>query len=233
MTQVERDVTRSLATRRNALSLALVAGVAACTAAPRGVPLDEGVRRLLTLSAQRAFARLFAPNGFYDAQVARLPALLGRVPGRWGAMVEAVMQTDAFRRRASQMLNRIAQDAAWRATPVVMDAIRGLPPGQAVAVLRGSPTAATDLLKMRAGPAVLDAMLPGISRGLRSDLAEMAGAALSAGTGVDYVELGQTLAAQAMDAMFAAIGREEAAIRADPRATRDPVLIDLLDPRRR
>jgi hypothetical protein len=226
-------MTVSQATRRGALSLALLAGVAACTSVPRGVPLDEGVRRLLTLSTQRAFARLFAPNGFYDAQVARLPALMGRVPGKWGAMLEAVMQTDAFRRRALQMLNRIAQDAAWRATPVVMDAIRGLPPGQALVVLRGSPTAATDLLKTRAGPEVMDAMLPGISRGLRSDLAEMAGAALSAGTGVDYVELGQTLAAQAMDAMFAAIGREEAAIRADPRSTRDPVLIDLLDPRRR
>ena len=176
--------------RRNLMSLALLAGVAACTGAPRGVPLDEGVRRLLTLSTQRAFARLFAPNGFYDAQVARLPALMGRMPGKWGAVIGAVMQTDAFRRRLAEMLNRIAQDAAWRATPVVMDAIRGLPPGQALAVLRGSPTAATDLLHQRAGPAVMDAMLPAISRGLRSDLAEMAGAALSAGTGIDYVELG-------------------------------------------
>ena len=62
--------------------------------------------------------------------------------------------------------------------------------------------------------------------------AAMHAAALSAGTGIDYVELGQTLASQAMDGMFAAIAREEAAIRADPRRTRDPLLIDLLAPRR-
>lgn len=209
-----------------AIALAPLAGCA--TPGPR-YSLDEGVRRLLTLSTQRAFGRLFAPNGFYDAQVARVPRLLGRQGnGKLAAALLAVLQTDAFRRRLSYGLNDVAQRAAERATPIVLAQIRALPPAQARAALNAGPTAATDLLKARAGPAVLDAMLPGVSRGLRSDLAEMAGAALSASTGVDYVELGQTLAADAMDAMFAAIGREEAAIRADPAATRDPVLIDLL-----
>ena len=90
------------------------------------------------------------------------------------------------------------------------------------------PTAATTILQQYAGAAVLDALLPGVTQGLRSDLAEIAGAALSARTGIDYVELGQTVAAQASDGIFRAIGREEAAIRADPRATRDPVLMALL-----
>ena len=102
----------------------------------------------------------------------------------------------------------------------------------ALAALNGGPTAATEILKQRAGGAVLDMLVPGISRGLRSDLAEMAGAALASYTGIDYVELGQTVAAQAMDGMFDAIGREEAAIRRDPAATRDPVLAAFLFARR-
>ncbi len=216
--------------RRTILSTALLGAVAACTGAPRGYSLEEGVRRLLTLSTQRAFARLFAPDGFYDSQVAKLPPspALGGKAGSLGAILSSVLETPAVRRRLSQALNRIAQDAAARATPIVMDAIRGLPPGEALATIRGGPTAATDLLRRRAGPAVADAILPFIGRGLRSDLMEVAGAALSGATGVDYVELGQTLAAQAMDAMFDAIAREEAAIRADPAATRDPVLVALL-----
>ncbi len=46
--------------------------------------LAEAIRRLLTLSAQRALDRLMAPNGFWDDQVARLdiPARLGS--GRGG-----------------------------------------------------------------------------------------------------------------------------------------------------
>lgn len=220
--------------RRSLLTVAALAPLAGCATAPR-YSLYDGVQRLLTLSTDRAFQRLFAPNGFYDSGVARIqaPAALGARGGKWAAALQAALQTDAFRRRASYALSNIAQDAARRATPIVMQAIRSLPPREAEERLNATPTAATDLLKQRAGPAVVDALLPGVSRGLRSDLAEMAGAALAASTGIDYVELGQTIASQAMDGIFAAIGREEAAIRADPAATRDPVLIALLPRPRR
>ena len=53
-------------------------------------------------------------------------------------------------------------------------------------------------------------------------------AAVAEETGIDYLELGRTVADQAADGIFRVIGREEAAIRADPAATRDPVLIALL-----
>lgn len=215
--------------RRKLLELAMllpVAVVTGCAGGPGGYAVDEGVRRLLTLSSQRAFGRLLAPGGFYDSEVARIkpPEALG---GR-GDVMGAILQTGAVRRQLAIALNDVAGEAAERATPVVLDSIRGLTIPDAVAVLRGGPTAATSLLQQRAGGAVLDALLPGVTRGLRSDLAEMAGAALAARTGIDYVELGQTVAAQASDGIFRAIGREEAAIRADPRSTRDPVLIALL-----
>lgn len=215
--------------RRALLLGVMLAPLAGCATGPR-YSVEDGFQRLLTLSTQRAFARLFAPNGFYDAQIARIDLLpMPEGPsGKLRAIIEAVMRTEAVRRRVSMMLNRVAQDAARRAMPIITDAIRGMSRDEALAAFNAGPTAATDLLRSRAGPAVVDAILPGMSEGLRADAAEVLGAATMAATGIDYVELGRTLARQAMFGMFAAIGREEAAIRADPAATRDPVLIALI-----
>jgi hypothetical protein len=44
-------------------------------------------------------------------------------------------------------------------------------------------------------------------------------------TGVDVGGMANTFAGKIDDVIWGEIGREEAAIRADPRATRDPVLI--------
>ena len=56
------------------------------------------------------------------------------------------------------------------------------------------------------------------------------GQALEALTGVDVAGIARDLAGEVDDSIWSAIGREEAAIRADPRATRDPVLIGTLGP---
>ena len=49
-----------------------MAAIAGCAAGPGGYSLAEGVRRLLTLSTQRAFARLLQPGGFYEDHLARI-----------------------------------------------------------------------------------------------------------------------------------------------------------------
>ena len=208
--------------------LPLVA-LGACATGGQGWNLEEGVRRLLTLSSQRAFERLLAPNGFYDDQLARITPPEGlETRNRTGNVLSRVMQTAAMRRQMAMALNRVAGEAADRATPVVLDAISGMTFADAYSVLRGGPTAATDLLQRHVGGALIDAMLPEVSYGLRSDMAQIAGAALEAATGIDYVELGRTVAEQASAGIFRVIGREEAAIRADPESTHDPILIALL-----
>ena len=53
-------------------------------------------------------------------------------------------------------------------------------------------------------------------------------AALSATGGRDYAALADNVSGQIGDAIFRAIGREEAEIRRDPAATRDPILMALL-----
>jgi hypothetical protein len=206
-----------------------MAGLAGCMAGDRGWNLEEGVRRLLTLSSQRAFDRLLAPGGFYDDQLTRITPPEGLETAERGRNVLArIMQTQAMRRQIAIALNDAAGEAAERATPIVLEAISGMSFADAYGVLRGGPTAATDVLRAHVGGALLDAMFPEVSRGLRSDMAEIAGAALEASTGIDYVELSRTVAAQASNGIFRAIGREEAAIRADPESSRDPMLVALL-----
>lgn len=199
----------------------------ACATSLGSFSPEEGVRRLLTLSSQRAFARLLQPGGFYDDQLTRI-TLPAQLAGGSSSVLGAVLRTNAVRSRVAIALNDVATDAADRATPVVIDAISRMSVADALALIRGGPTAATDLLRREAGGAVVDALLPGISRGLTSDVAEILAAVAAAQTGVDYVAIARLVADQAGAAIFRAIGREEAAIRVDPRSTRDPVLIALL-----
>lgn len=84
--------------------------------------LVEAIRRLLSLSAQRAFANLMRENGFYDDQLARisLPDALG---GSKGADVLAVLASALFRNRLTKQVNRAAEKGAELAAPVVADAV--------------------------------------------------------------------------------------------------------------
>ncbi len=214
--------------RRRILGTALLiplAGLAGCATPLGSYGVEEGVRRLLTLSSQRAFERLIRPGGFYDDQLTRLT--LPETGGR-NDVLAAVLRTNAVRGRIAMALNDVAVDAADRATPVVLDAIRRMSFADALAVLRGGPTAATDLLARETRGAVFEAMFPAFSDGLRSDATEILSAIVAARTGIDYTTLARSAADQAAAAIFRAIGREEAAIRADPRRTGDPVLTALL-----
>lgn len=140
--------------------------------------VEEAVRRLLQLSSQRAFARLTEPGGFYDDQLTRItPPDLGG--DRGGAVLSALLRTRAVRDRVGMALNDVAVDLADNAAPIVMDAVQRMTLADAVSVLRGGPTAATDLLAREARGYVVEALLPGASRSLQSDMFEMLTAALS------------------------------------------------------
>lgn len=218
------------ADRRSLLALiaiAPIAMVAGCTTPVGTLSPEEGVRRLLTLASQQAFARLIQPGGFYDDQLTRL-AVPDTAGDRGGAVLSAVLRTQAVQRRLAIAVNDVAVDAADRAAPIVLDSIRRMSVVDALSILRGGPTAATDVLRRATGGALVDAMFPEFTAGLRGDAFEILSAALAAQSGFDVTGLSTALSRQASEAMFRAIGREEAAIRAAPGRTRDPLLIALL-----
>ncbi len=219
-------MTALLTDRRTLLSglaLAPVLALPGCASLP-GFSLTDAIRELLTLSSQRAFALLLQPGGFYDSQVARidLPPQLGGDGA--SSIVARVLLTGAFKTRLTKQINSAARDGAERAAPLVSDAIRSISIADAAAIVRGGPTAATDLLERSMGRSLVGAMFPSVDQGLRLADNAVVTEALRAATGIDFRGLVQDVSDRTHDAIYRAIGKEEAAIRANPRETASPLL---------
>ena len=187
-----------------------------------GFGFEDAIRRLLTLSSQRAFARLLGDNGFFEDELARVelpPQLSGA-----GSLASALLRTPAVQNQLLQLMNRAAANAAEAAAPIVYDSIRSMSFLDAVSLVRGGPTAATDLLQRSMGDAIVDAMFPGVGQALRTFDNGIVNQVARAATGIDFAGLQRHVARSAAGGIYRAIGREEAAIRANPQATGDPVL---------
>jgi len=190
-----------------------------------GFDLTEAIRRLLTLSSQRAFASLLAEDGFYDDQLARitLPSEIGG--SRSSSILGRILGTSLVRNRLLRELNRAGAAGARRAAPVVTDAIRGFSVADAMAIIRGGGDAATSALRGQMGDSLVTAMVPEIGGALRVADNEIVGQVLQAATGIDFGGLRDDVTRKAANGIYAAMGREEAAIRANPQATNDPIII--------
>jgi hypothetical protein len=219
-------VTNRLTTRRSLIAGAAGAGalllLPGC-ATTGGFSLTEAIRRLLLLSSENAFARLTAPGGFWDEQVARLG--LNQLLGTRGDVLSRILTSSLVKDRLEERFASFAIDASFRAAPLVTDAVRVIGFENAIDLVRGGPSAASDFLRGELGTALLDAMVPELGEALRISRDPLLGQALSAVTGVDVAGVADRFGRQIDDAIWGEIGREEAAIRADPGATRDPVLI--------
>ena len=184
----------------------------------------EAIQRLLTISSQRAFARLTAPGGFWDSEIARfdLPELF-----TGGSAIRSLLTSALFRTQLQRQLNIMAEKGAERAAPVVYDAVRSTSIGDAVGIVRGGPTAATTFLRSRMGSALINAMIPGLADALRVGTDPVLGQAIRALSGIDLGSVAQAVAIRADNSIWYQIGAEETAIRANPQTTGDPLLIGL------
>jgi len=205
---------------------AAILALPGCASLP-GFSLTEAIRRLLTISSQNAFAALLQPGGFYDSQIARidLPPQLGGSGSR--DILSAILSSGAFRRELQQQVNRAAEKGAERAAPLVGDAVRNISIADAAALVRGGPQAATGYLRQNMGNALIDAMVPGLSDGLRIFDNGIISRALGAATGIDITGLTSDLSVRVNDSIWNSIGAEESNIRANPRQTNDPLLISV------
>ena len=188
-----------------------------------GFSMDEAVRRMLLLASENAFARLTAPGGYWDEQVARLG--LANVLGARGDVLSRVLTSALVKDRLEERFAGFAIDASFRAAPVVTDAIRMIGFENALALVRGGPSAASGYLRQEVGTALLDAMVPELGDALRLSRDPLIGQTLSALAGVDVAGVADRFGRQVDDAIWGEIAREEAAIRANPERTRDPAII--------
>ncbi len=216
--------------RRSILGFGAAAGLLAlpgCSSLP-GMSLTEAVKRLLTVSSQNAFAQLLQPNGFFDSQVARIsvPDSLGG--SRVTNIASVLLRSKPIQDRLLRQVNRAAENGAELAAPIVAETIRNMSIGDAVAVINGGPRAATALLQGQLGNTLVERMLPGIGSGLRLFDNEIINLVLSQATNVDFSSISRDVTNKVNDAIYRSIGAQEEAIRANPRATNDPLLIAVL-----
>ncbi len=188
-----------------------------------GFSFTDAISRLLFLSTGRAFERMTAPGGFWDQQVATLG--FDQFLGARGGVLSRILTSNLFKDRLAHALAPVAFDAAERAAPIVADTVRTIGFANAVDLIRGGPTAATGFLRQEMGTRLLDAMLPDVGQGLRLASDPIVGQALAALTGVDVPQVARTFTGRVDDVIWNEIGLEEAAIRANPQATRDPLII--------
>lgn len=203
-------------------SVVAIAALPGCSSMGR-FSLVEAVRRLLELSAMRAFSRLTAPGGFWDSQVARIG--LPEIFGTRGGIAQSILTSAVFRDRLQRQLNIVAERGAERAAPLVTDAVRTIGVGNALAIIRGGPSAATAMLREQMGPALIEAMVPALADALRIASDPIVAQAIGLLAGIDINGVARSVSQKADDAIWAQIGSEEAAIRANPESTNDPVLI--------
>ena len=198
--------------------------LAGCATGYGGFSLEEAVRRLLTISSQRAFASLLQENGFFESDVARigLPPQLGGSGA--SSVLAALLRSGTVQTQLLRLVNGAAREAAETAAPVVTESIRSMTIADAVSIVRGGSTSATDYLQRSMGTALVNVMFPDVGNALRVLDSGILGQALQVATGIDFAGLQQDVARKASDGIYRAIGREEAAIRSDPSATGDPLL---------
>jgi hypothetical protein len=194
-----------------------------CASTGGGFSMEEAVRRLLLLASENAFARLTAPGGFWDEQVARIG--LEQFLGARGNTLSRILTSSLFKDRLEERFATFAIDASYRAAPVVTDAVRVIGFANALELVRGGPTAASTFLRGEVGPALVDAVVPELGEAIRLAEDPLVGQALAALTGVDVGGVATRIGRTVDDAVWGEIAREEAAIRANPQATRDPLLI--------
>ena len=205
-------------------SLATAAALALPGCATTGAfSFTEAIRRLQVLSSERAFVRLTAPGGFWDQQVAQIG--LGRFFGSRGGVLTNILTSALFKNRLEGVVADVAVDASYRAAPVVADAVRTIGYANAIDLIRGGPSAASSYLRQEMGLRLVEVMVPEVGQALRVAQDPLIGQLIAGLTGIDLGGVATTFANEVDNAIWTEIGREEAAIRADPAATRDPVLI--------
>ncbi len=214
--------------RRGFLAGASAAGLLALPGCSSlgGLSLIDAIRRLLDRSTRGALARLVAPGGFYDNELARLD--LPEVFGSRGNVLQSILTSAVFKGRLQRSLNRVAERGARRAAPILADTVRTIGVDNALALLRGGPTAATGFLRQAMAGSLVEAMVPELGDGLRIADDPVVGQAIAALTGIDVPGVARSLSVRVDEAIWGEVGREEAAIRANPESTNDAVLIAAL-----
>lgn len=187
-------------------------------------PLDRetvvaGLKEALEIGAGRAIDRTAVIDGFFANELIRI-----LIPEELAKMAERLRKLGMGRQvdELELQMNRAAEEASGKARGILWGEIRKLSIPDAMAILEGGGTAATDLLRERTGSEIRERFRPivvetmdeiGLAR-LYEDLAERYNRLPFVTRAA--VDLDDYVTGAALDGLFTVLGEEEIRIREDP-----------------
>lgn len=180
----------------------------------------QALKQALSVGAQNAAGALARPDAYYKSafripfpQEAKTMAdTLNRIG--MGSLVEQIVLS----------MNRAAESAAEQAKPVFLDAIRSMSIADALQILRGRSTAATDYLQDHTRTKLTAAYRPAVAAALdKVNATRYWSQAVEAYDRVPFVprvnpDLAGYVTTRALDGLFVKVGEEEKRIRENPTA---------------
>lgn len=181
--------------------------------------IEAGLREALTVGTQRVADQLGRTDGYFGDPEIRIP-----LPGQLGEL-----QSTLSRIGLSQplddlqlKLNRAAEAAVPQAKALVIDAVSSITLEDAVGILNGGETAATDFLRSKTETGLRSALTPYMRQALETSGAftTLDSIARSNGLGGLTSDLSNDLTSRAvnygLDGLFLYVAREEERIRENP-----------------
>ncbi|MBC2839883.1 DUF4197 domain-containing protein [Robiginitalea sp. SC105] len=178
--------------------------------------IAQGLRQALNQGIEKQVAKLAAENGFYGDEQVRilLPEQLQKV--------DRTLRNIGLDQLADEgllLLNRAAEDAVGRATPIFVDAVSGITFAHARDILLGNDNAATSYLKGRTEIPLYDAFRPVIKGSFERVGADRVwGELISRYNRIPLVQpvnpdLADYVTREALQGVYEVIAREELEIR--------------------
>jgi hypothetical protein len=180
---------------------------------------SAGMKEALRLGAEAASARLARKDGYFGDGAVRipLPGVLGDAQKQLKSLGLAKPLDDL-----QLSINRAAEATAPAAGKLVADAVKGMSVEDAVGIVRGKDTAATEYLRGKTETQLRAAFRPAIEKALTESgaLAQAEKAVSRYGAGLVKESPRKWIldasVSGAMDGMFYYLAKEEQAIRKDP-----------------
>ncbi len=180
-----------------------------------------GLKEALQLGAERAVAATSASGGFLDNPQIHIP-----LPGKLDLMTRALRtigmssQVDAL----EEGMNRAAEQASAEAKPVLVDAVKEMTLPDALAILRGTDTAATDYFRANTSDTLRERFKPIVHEKMNQvGVYKQYSQLLQAYTALPLaqkpsLDLEGYVVDKGLSGLFTVLGQEEQKIRANPTA---------------
>jgi len=188
---------------------------------PRSNETQRGLKQALVIGVKKAVKSASRADGFFGNPKIRVP--MPSSVEKLGQSLRSVglgQVVDDF----ELSMNRAAEKAAAEATPILVDAVRSVSFGDAISILKGGDTAATDAVRAKTEENLTAVFQPiitakmeetGVTRSYEQ-LMERGGSFMTLLGGDSQQDLPAYVTGKTLDGLFELVGEEEVKIRTDP-----------------